>query len=153
MTKIVDAAIEIFADELGRGMTEADGDPMDRLHRFFVARLTRWHVRPELLRLLTSDRLADAAGAAGARRVGALRDQSQAYVVRCLADAQAAGQIARDLPLEVLWWMVRGALIGSVDQDRTRAVDEPQSPTEPERIWQCVEAILRRSARRERASS
>lgn len=152
MEAIIDAAIAIVAEELEPPLPEGPGDPLERLGAFVTGRVEQWQQRPELLRLLTSDRLIDAAGAAGATRIGGLRQRSERFVAQCLEQAQRQGSVARDLSPKVLTWMLRGAIHGSVagggapDRRSTRsrrpAVDSPSAAA----VWSTVRALLERSA-------
>jgi AcrR family transcriptional regulator len=143
MEQIVDAAIDAFEKLLFDGFPPRDAEPLERLRSFFVRRMTVARARPEVLRLAFNDRLAQAAGEAGARRVRDFVERSVRFVRTCLEQARERGQVADDLPIEVLVWTVTGSLRGAGLATGSLLRSEP-----PERVWQAVETLLRRSADR-----
>jgi len=151
MKEIVAAALERFEEELEATVPEAlEGEPLEQLEHFVEARLERWQRRPELLRLITGDRLIDVAGPAGVRRIGALRQRSEAFVSDCLRRAQAAGQVGRDLRPDVLTWMVQGVIHGASRQGHAPPAGRkrPARPAaDPAVVWSALETVLLRSAR------
>jgi AcrR family transcriptional regulator len=127
MEAIVDAAIERFDELLAESLVRPEPQPLDALRGFFVHRLQLVRARPEVLRLAFNDRLADAAGRNGARRVQAMVTRSQAFVRDRLAQAQKAGEVRGDIPVEMLAWAVfgfiRGAALTSLAPPRSAISD------------------------------
>lgn len=141
--EIVDAAIDLFEEAIEGAFPPQAGAPLERLGAFVVMRLALVRERPEILRLAFNDRLAEAAGQQGATRVGRMVERSLTFVRRCLADAQARGEITRDPPLELLVWMVvgviRGAAAGDIHRDRPST---DLSGATPEQVWASLERFL-----------
>lgn len=140
---IVRAAIERMEALLFAGEAPAHADPLERLEAFFVRRLTLVQKAPAVFLAALNDRLLEAAEDDG-HLVLSLVERSQVFVRDCLVEAQARGQVAKDLPVDVLTTVVIGTLQASAflrhKSKRARAT--------PEQAWQVVERLLRGSAGR-----
>jgi AcrR family transcriptional regulator len=146
--EIVDAAIDLFKEAMGGTFPPEEGDPLSRLGLFFVNRLALVSKHPEILRLAFNDRLAEAAGEAGAERVSLLVKRSVAFVHECLVEAQARGEVTRDTPAEMLTWMVVGVIRGSSTGEQGRTPGKGHHPgTSPEHAGKELEKFLRSSTK------
>lgn len=141
--EIIDAAISSFEAYLEGDVPPPGGEPLERLESFFVRRLEKVRARPEILRLAFSDRLEEVAGDAGAQRVRQVVGRSLAFVRTCLKKAAERGEISSEIHVDVLLWVVTGALRGAA----FAATGEGKGPRSPERVWDDVERLLRASAR------
>jgi AcrR family transcriptional regulator len=140
MDAVVLAAIERVQACLAESFPSASGPALARLRALFLARLALVRQRPEILRLATSDRLEQVAGAEGARRLRESIQRSKQFIDTCLHEAQASGDIASDLDLVVLGWVVRGTLQSAVAASVGR---QPGAVPSPEATWDVLEALLR----------
>jgi AcrR family transcriptional regulator len=141
---IVAAAIDVFEALLVATFPEPSDDPLETLERFFVARVTFARRRPEIIGLVFNDRLTEAAGGEGARRVAAIVGRSLGFVGECLEAAQARGLVATDVPVQVLVWMVTGVLRGAARHPGAPPRRRPV-PAAPAELWAAVEKLLRRT--------
>ena len=142
--EIVNAAIDLFQATLEETFPPAEREPLERLGLFFVNRLTLARENPEFLRLAFNDRLAEAAGEAGAQRVAQLVERSVAFVHKCLAEAQERGEVTRDTPPILLTWMVIGVIRGaSTPGPHHVPGTEAPSTRSPKQLWEELENFLR----------
>jgi AcrR family transcriptional regulator len=143
--EIVAAAIDSFEQMMIESLPEKSDEPLRDLERFFVNRLKLAHRRPDMLRLAWNDRLAEAAGENGALRVATVVQRSVGFVADCLERARARAEIATDIPLEVMLWMVLGVLQGAAragpSKDR-----RSRDGLEAEALWRGLGTALRRTA-------
>lgn len=146
--EIVNAAIDLFQAALEETFPPEDREPLERLKSFFVNRLTLARENPDFLRLAFSDRLAEAAGEDGARRVAQLVRRSVAFVYKCLAEAQERGEVTRDTPPILLTWMVIGVIRGASTRGpfHLPGTDSPSS-TSPRKLWKELERFLRSTSK------
>lgn len=142
--EIVAAAIDAFERRMDETLPERGDDPLADLERFFVNRLSVARRHPETLRLAFNDRLAEAAGEEGAKRVGAVIQRSVDFVAGCLSRARERGQLPADVPLEVVLWMVLGVLQGAARSGPSRARRSPGA-LGPEDVWRWLVTALRRT--------
>ena len=141
--EIVDAAIDLFQAALESTFPAEDGEPLDRLALFFVNRLNLVRRNPDLLRLAFNDRLAEAAGEQGARRIGRLIQRSVTFVHSCLAEAQDRGAVPRDASPILLTWMVIGVIRGAATRGPQGAAGaNTLFSTRPEQVWKQLERFL-----------
>lgn len=113
MAAIVEAAIERFGAALDADLQRPEREPLARLQGFFSARLATLRARPELLQLAFNERLADAAGIAGAARVAAITARSRQFVVANLHDGQRCGQVRGDVAAPLLAMALQGIMRGA----------------------------------------
>ena len=79
--EIVAAAIHRFEELLEGDIDATDSaDPLDRLGAFFVRRVEKARMRPEILALAFNDRLAEIAGPEGSARVQRMVGRSVGFV-------------------------------------------------------------------------
>lgn len=143
---IVDAAIDLFEASLEDCYPAPSDEPLERLGAFLMKRVARVRKHPEILRLAFSDRLAEAAGEAGAARVEQLVARSVVFVQDCLAAAQRKGLITRDTPVMLLTWMVIGVVRGvSVPGATQIRGAKSLSTASPRKIWMDLERCLRQT--------
>ena len=145
--EIVDAAIAEFEALLASDVATDLDDPLRRLGAFFVRRLAKVRERPEVLRLVFSERLEEAAGSPeAAARVRRVVASSMRFVRECVEDAQRRGMLASDVPGEILVWVVTGVLRGVALAGVSQPVDENSvAAASPERAWEVLEDLLRRT--------
>jgi len=142
--EIVNAAIDLFEAALDKTYPPGDREPLERLELFFVNRLTLVRENPEFLRLAFNDRLAEAAGADGAERVGQLVERSLTFIHKCLREAQDRGEVTRDAPLILIAWMVIGAIRGASTLESSRVPGaKALARTPPRQVWEALEPFLR----------
>jgi AcrR family transcriptional regulator len=142
--EIVAAAITRFEELLeGDIDTTEGGDPLDKLGAFFVRRVDKARAHPEILALAFNDRLAEIAGPEGSVRVQRMVGRSVGFVRACLEAAQRRRLVAADAPIEVLVWMVIGALRGAAT-----ATASVQKLLPSERTWAELDKLLRRTPSR-----
>lgn len=141
---IIAAAIDRFEELLEGDIEVVDGaDPLDRLGAFFVRRVDKARAHPEILALAFNDRLAEIAGPEGSARVQRMVGRSVGFVRACLEDARRRRGVAADVPVEVLVWMVIGALRGAAT-----AAPSVQKLLPAEAAWAAVDTLLRRTSPR-----
>jgi AcrR family transcriptional regulator len=136
---IVAAAIETFEALLFENFPPTHADPLERLHQLFVQRVALVRRYPEIMQLAFDNRLAEAAGPAGVRRVRSMVDRSVGFVRECLAQAQQHGMISPDVSVNLLSWAVMGIIRGAASDTRKRRPS-------PETLWQQLERLLRGSS-------
>lgn len=142
--EIVAAAIRRFEELLEGDIDVTDGgDPLAKLGAFFVRRVDKARAHPEILALAFNDRLAEIAGPEGSVRVRRMVGRSVGFVRACLEDAQRRRIVAADAPIEVLVWMVIGALRGAAT-----ATASVQKLLPSERTWAELDKLLRRTPSR-----
>ncbi|MBL9017005.1 MAG: TetR/AcrR family transcriptional regulator [Myxococcales bacterium] len=140
MDEVILVAIERVQACLAESFPAATGPALTRLRAFFLARLALVRQRPEILRLATSDRLEQVAGAEGARRLRDSIQRSKQFIDTCLREAQASGDISSELDPVVLGWVVRGTLQSAV----AASVRQPPSALpSAETTWNVLDALLR----------
>lgn len=141
---IIIAAIDHFEGLMFRDFPPTDAAPLARLRSFFFQRLTLLQEHPAILQLADSDRLAEAAEAAGAQRMRSMVQRNFAFLLQCLMEAQAKNEIATDIPLPTLVWTVAGTLRGVVTAWRMGMIE--RNVISIETAWTGLETLLRRSA-------
>lgn len=139
MDEVILVAIERVQACLAESFPEVSGPPLVRLRAFFLARLALVRQRPEILRLATSDRLEQVAGAEGARRLRESIQRSKQFIDTCLREAQTAGDISPELDPLVLGWVVRGTLQSAVAASVGRS---PEAVPSAAATWNVLEALL-----------
>jgi AcrR family transcriptional regulator len=152
MEAIVDAAIDAFEEALMSGFPPDHPEPLGRLRLFFVQRVSLCQQAPHILSLAFDNRLGDAAGPRGARRVRQVVKQSQAFIIDCIESAQRDGSVSEDISPMVLVWLVTGVVRGSVAQLKSQSKAQSKSRSKkpspdlsPEALWRDVERLLLRS--------
>lgn len=159
--EIIDTAIDTIEGLLFANLPPIELPPLVRLRAFFLQRLELLRQSPAVVRLASSERLIEAAGESSAVKVQRLVERSQATVRECLMDAQTNGEIASDIPVPVLIWMVLGVLRSAamatafsgsngekcVDVPPLITIGVPVGLTIPpsEQVWEGVEKLLLRS--------
>lgn len=106
--EIIAAAIDTF--EAALNPPPQQGPPLERLEIFFIERVTRVRERPEILGLAFNDRLQEAAGEEGAKRVQRLIGRSLGFVRKCVREAQARGELDATIDVDVYTAMVTGCM-------------------------------------------
>jgi len=139
MDEVILVAIERVCACLAESYPSPDEPALARLRSFFLARLALVRERPEILRLATSDHLAQVAGTEGARRLRESIERSKQFIEACLREAQTDGDIAANLDLVVLGWVVRGTLRGAVEAATRGPANGVPSP---QLTWTVLERLL-----------
>lgn len=148
MDEVVLAAIERVRTLLEKTFPPPEGPPLARLRALFVARLALIRENPAVLRLASSDRLEQVAGPEGARRLRELILQSRRFIEACLREAQDRGELAADLDVTILGWIVRGTLQVAVAASvAAAAAPRSHDARDPEAVWAVVETLLRGTGR------
>lgn len=88
----------------------ADLPPVERLERFVVARSTAVGNQLGILRLVLSEQFLLALPKSGSDRLTACVEKTRAFVLACLRDGQASGELRADLPAETLAPIVMGTV-------------------------------------------
>lgn len=138
-SEIVTAAIETFESLLFEAFPPRDANPLERLHKLFVQRLALVRRYPEIMRLAFDDRLAEAAGPEGTRRVRSMVERSLGFVQKCLTEAQEQGLVDPNVSVDVMTWTFLGVIRGA-------ALDPRKRPPSPNAIWKQLERLLRAPA-------
>jgi AcrR family transcriptional regulator len=142
--EIVAAAIDRFEELLDGDIDATDAsDPLDRLGAFFVRRVEKALAHPEILALAFNDRLAEIAGPENSARVQRMVGRSVGFVRACLDEAQRRRLVATDVPIEILVWMVIGALRGAATATPTVRKLLPADTA-----WTQLRMLLRRTSPR-----
>lgn len=105
------AAIDRMEAELFDGFPPTDADPLVRLERFFKFRAALVGENPAIARLAFSEELPHAAGAAGALQVESWKHRSLEFIVSCVEEAAARGQLPSGLPVREVGLLVLGSLM------------------------------------------
>lgn len=143
MDDIVLAAIARAEEILFPAEPPAEGDPLDRLGRFFQQRVAAIDANPGVARLVASDALAQAAPPAGVARVAELRRRSVGFVGACLEEAARGGVLAEELAPAEAGVLVVGAILALTQGPRLELKQGRAGPLAG-RTWRALEALLRR---------
>jgi len=136
---IVLAVIDRVEEILFAGFPPEGADPIDRLGRFFQARIEMAREHPGAARLVGSDQLAQAAPPEGVARVAEFRHRSRTFVRGCLAEAHRQGLLAEGVGPEEAAVLVLGALLALA-----HAAPDARPPARlPEHVWAALERLLR----------
>jgi AcrR family transcriptional regulator len=111
MEAVVNAVVERMGALLFEGFPPGGADAFARLRSFFERRVRIIAERPCVSRLLLGDEVARAAGPARAARVRGFKRRSQRFVVGCLEEAAAVGQLAPGVRPEAAAVLVLGAIL------------------------------------------
>lgn len=125
--------------EAAGGFDELSDDPLDRLEEFVGRRVELISQRPELLKLLFSDELAQIGPEEAAERVQMLKRQSMTFILEQLREAEREGQLDAEIPPDELLFLVHGTALASVFsiEDVEAVVGDEFEPTV------AIEALLR----------
>lgn len=88
----------------------ADLPAVERLERFIVARSTAVGKQLGILRLVLSEQFLLALPKSASTRLAGCVKKTRSFVLRCLRDAQRAGELRADLPAEALAPIVMGTV-------------------------------------------
>lgn len=112
--EIVLAAIDRIEELFEEGAPSDEGEPLDRLRRFLEHRVRVVQENGGIPRLIFSDELTNAAGAAGATKVQALRKKAATTIRRCLEQAREQGKIKKTLDLDGAALVVQGSIMALI---------------------------------------
>jgi len=135
--EIVLAAMDRVEEILFAGFPPHDDDPIARLGKFFAQRVAVVRQHPVVARIVHSDALEHAAGAAGAARVAEWKSRTVGLVSRCLEEASAAGLLRPGLPVAHLRVLVLGAFMATALGGHVGA------QTDVSAVWSTLERLLR----------
>ncbi len=142
MDAIVDAVIARIETVLFDEVPPRNPDPIERTGAFFRHRVRVLLDHPHLSRLLLTDRLAQVAGLAASRRVGAFRSRSLKFVTDCLKEAEDRGELRGVMDPRVGAVLVTGAILAlghrGVPLESNKAAQEVS-----EDVWSALETLLR----------
>ncbi len=149
---ILDMAIELMQERLAShfevepttpGDPEDPADPIARLGTFFLARAALVAEQPSFYRLFLSSQLRMAVGEEGAARLDRMRGRTIEFVRSCLEDAEAGGQLAEGLSVEILVLLVTGAMVSLALHGDLLRQDLDQAEQGPQ-VWAGIRQIIRR---------
>ncbi len=141
--EIIRAAIGFLERTLFEGFPPQADDPLERLRLFFVHRLELVQRLPQVFLAAVTDRLEEAAGDdAGAVR--SIIERSQAFIRKCLLEAEAQGLLRPGLSVDALTLVVMGTLQAVAFGSRRQP---KKSHLKPEVAWQTIEIMIRKSPR------
>jgi AcrR family transcriptional regulator len=149
MSEIVDAVVERVGEVLFEAFPPEASDALERLRLFFYRRARNVIRNPDISRLLLSDHLAQAGGAAQARRLDEFKRRSQSFVVTCLEEARAAGTCADEMSPEAAAVVVLGSIL-ALSHAAPRVHTGGESERLFDEVWTGIERMLR-CAQRERS--
>jgi AcrR family transcriptional regulator len=84
--------------------------PLERLERFMEVRSTAVGNQRGILRLVLSEQFLLALPESGSARLSSCVQKTRAFIVDCLREAQAAGELRGDVPVETLVPIVMGTV-------------------------------------------
>jgi AcrR family transcriptional regulator len=149
MDEVVDAVVDRIGEILFEGFPPEAADPIERLKLFFHRRARTILGNPHISRLLLSDHLAQASGAAQAKRLDEFKRRSQAFVVQCLRDASAEGTLAAGVSPDAGAIVVIGSVL-ALSHSAARVANDTESEHLLEEVWSGIERMLRRAASNQR---
>lgn len=133
--EILAATVERAADLLKGSFPPADSLPLERLQAFVQARTALVGGNAGLAQLVFSEQFMKALDTASRERLHQVMRVSQRYLVQALSDAQARGEVRRDVPPESLSQLVMGMILAAIFVHRSIA----QPPGDP---WKTLQAVL-----------
>jgi AcrR family transcriptional regulator len=107
---VLDAVVARVEEVLATTYPPAGLPPLERLARFVDARSAAVGDRIGILRLVLSDQFQLALPRRGSARLAACVQRTRAFVLGCLREAQAAGEVRADVPAEALAPIVLGTI-------------------------------------------
>lgn len=147
MDDVVDAVVDRVGRVLFEGFPPAADDPLDRLRIFFYQRTRNILDNPYISRLLLSDHLAQAGGAAQSKRLDDFKRRSREFVLQCLREASGAGMLADEMSPEGGAVVVLGSIL-TLSHAAARVAGEADGERLFDEVWSGIERMLRRPARR-----
>lgn len=141
---IVLAAIDRVEEILFEDFPPAAEDPLERLGRFFLRRVTVITQNPGVARLVVSEDLARAAPPAGVKRVAAFRQRSSAFVAECLEEAAARRLLGPGVRAAEARVVVFGALMALAHSPHLAVAPGAPPGRLARGVWGTLERWLRR---------
>lgn len=112
---IIDAAIRYLeALMFPEDAPPPPAEPLEELRVFLTGRIALLQAHPGYLRVLFSNEIGHAVPGVTLSRLHSLRERSVGIIMRCLKQAQAAGQVRADLSLHTLFMVIHGMLLSQV---------------------------------------
>ena len=142
---IVRAAIERAGELLFDGFPPSDGGALERLGSFFRQRVRLIAKHPGIARIVFSEQLAQAGGAAGKEAVAQLKQRSSEFIRGCIEQAAAEGLLVEGLNPEAVTKLVGGAALAIVFMEDPKR-DAAQVLEQAEEVWSTLERLIRRPA-------
>ena len=107
---LLDAVVSRVETVLDATYPPASLPPLERLARFIDARSSAVGSQLGILRLVLSEQFLLALPERGSERLAACVQKTRQFVLECLSDAQAAGEVRDDLPAATLAPIVMGTV-------------------------------------------
>lgn len=136
---IVLAAIDRVEELLFPPHPPLAGPPLERLGRFFRHRAATLARHPGVARLLLSEVLEQVAPAEGVRRIAEFKHRTVHHIRACLAEAQAAGELAPSHTVDTATVVVLGAVLALVQAGSILA---GSAEFRADAVWAALEACL-----------
>ena len=140
--EIVIAAMDLLEDAMFAEPFPDDENALDRLEKFFRKRAFLLGGQGSMGRLMFSEQLPQAAGAAGTEKLRSWRARNMAFVGECLNELEASPGLPSGLAIRDCEAVIQGSLL-TFAFERTLG-DNPESELEQriERAWQTIRRLL-----------
>lgn len=112
--EILSAAVERAAELLKQSFAPLDLPPLERLQAFIRARTALVGGNAGLAQLVFSEQFMKALDAASRERLSHVMQASQQYLAQAISDAQATGEVRRDVPPKNLARLVMGMVLAAI---------------------------------------
>jgi AcrR family transcriptional regulator len=142
MNEVVDAVVDRVGEVLFEGFPPGAGDPLERLKLFYYRRARAILMNPHISRLLLSDHLAQAGGAAQSRRLDEFKRRSRDFVMECLRNGKDAGMLAGGMSPEAGAVVVLGSIL-AMSHAAPRVSDGTDGERLFDEVWSGIERMLR----------
>ncbi len=143
---IVRAAIDHLEQMLDEDLAAAgEGDPVQRLGRFFRRRVELIGKNPGMVRILFSDELARASAAGDADRIQRLKQRAREFISARINEADLAGTLRQGLSPDVVPIIVHGAAMAVLFG---AGADRPTGSVSAKALWETLEALIFRQQRK-----
>ena len=137
---IVGAAIDHMEQMLNRDLDAAgEGDPVQRLGRFFRRRVGLINQSPGIVRVLFSDELARAGAATDADRVQRMKRRARDFIGACVDEASSAGRLRAGLSPSLVPLIVQGAALAVLFAP---GAARSTKPINADALWETLEALI-----------
>jgi len=137
---IIGAAIDHLEQLLDEDLACArEGDPVQRLGRFFRRRVELISKNPGLVRILFSDELARAGAASDLDRIQRLKQRGREFISACIREADQAGVLRQGLSPDLVPIIVHGTALALLFG---AGADRPAGSVNVRALWETLEALF-----------